>query len=259
MNLYALKPMPADEYHRRFDSDSHSSLELFRKSIPAYHAQRIAQTARPKPPTDEMELGTMVHTLVLEPDQFNAHYAAGPDCAKTTKAWRTFCALERRKVLSQDELRLATSMQAAIQANEFARNALEAEAITEETAWAEDPETGLALKCRPDRLLTAGICVDLKTTPDISPLGWGRWLRRYNYHCQAALYLDILEVATGHRFEWVWITVSKGDYPEAAVHRINDATLAAGRAENRRTLNELAECRRTDDWRGRYSREIHSV
>jgi len=61
----------------------------------------------------------------------------------------------------------------------------------EASIFAEDEETGLPLKARPDLWVEDHTLVDIKTTDDASPDAFARTVTTFGYHLQAAHYLTM--------------------------------------------------------------------
>lgn len=111
----------------------------------------------------------------------------------------------------------------------------------------------LLLKCRPDIITANGLIMpDLKTTDDVSELGFGRTIAQRRYHVQAALYLDIMSWLYGElaaRYFCFIAAQNRRPY-DVAVHWLDDEQVAVGRALYQRDLARLIECRRTSTWHG---------
>lgn len=73
------------DYHAH-PAISKSHLDLIARSPLHYWARYIDPNRVPTEPTDAMRLGTAVHTLTLEADQFEARYAVAPAVDRRYKA-----------------------------------------------------------------------------------------------------------------------------------------------------------------------------
>ena len=83
----------AAEYHADYSRVSNSMLSVFRQSRRRYF-QRFVEQSMPAPePTAAMQLGSLVHTLLLEPDDA-AKLVVAPKVDRRTKAgkeeWQAF-------------------------------------------------------------------------------------------------------------------------------------------------------------------------
>lgn len=254
--------MTNEAYHANRSHDSHSSLQLFRASRERYEAIRITSTIEEEEPTPAMLFGSLFHSYCLELDTFDDRYAACPKLDKRTKdgkyQWELFQAKHAGKThCTVDDLDKVRAMFEGIMRNRHARQLMEAEGVNESPIFWQDI-SGLGLKCKPDRRLSRPLAVDLKTTDDVSPDGFGRTAFNFGYHAQAALYLDGIEAETGEKFDFVFIAVSKTPPHETAVYTLDERAIDLGRATNKTTLAELAGCRLTGDFSGRWANDIHT-
>ena len=69
MEIIKVGDLTNEDYHARPEI-SKSSLDRIHKSIDHYEAPW-------KPPTDKMRMGTAFHTLILEPELFDAQFVQG--------------------------------------------------------------------------------------------------------------------------------------------------------------------------------------
>lgn len=251
------------DYHADFAHDSHSSLQLFRESRERYKAVRIDRTLEMEEQTPAMAFGSLFHCLVLENAAFADAFAVCPNSDRRTKAgkeaWEIFCASNDGKTFCTDEdLSRAKAMREGVMRNKHARQALEAPGVNEQPVYWVDAKTGLLLKCKPDRLLESQMVVDLKTTDDISPEGFSRSVFKWSYHKQAALYCAGL-FDKGMECPFLFIAVSKDAPHECVCHLLDERVLSFGRDDNESKLQELAECKKTGDFSGRWSHDIQTV
>ena len=248
-----------EEYHAH-PAISRSALSLIKKS-PLHYRAYIDQPERPDP-TPAMRFGTAVHTAVLEPHLFDEQYTLAPEFSRTTKAGKEAWAAaidQGKELLIRNEWDAIQGIVASISAHAAANQCLSAPGINEATYMAKDPQTGLELKCRPDRLTFSGWCVDLKTTQDASTLEFARSIAKFDYHVQAAFYLHVVEAATGVRPKgFIFMTVEKT--APFAVHmlRLSEVSIQQGTREMIAHLRTLQSCIETSTWPG-YSDQVEDV
>lgn len=142
------------------------------------------------------------------------------------------------------------AMVEAVLAHKGARRILEQpDARPEVSAFATDPDTGVACRARFDLLATTA--ADVKATAGTaSPAGFGRDAAKYGYPVQEAHYLDVHEWATGERPPLVFIVVEKAPPHLVAVHQLDDVTRLIARDLAARARATYAECTATDTWPG---------
>ena len=125
-------------------------------------------------------------------------------------------------------------------------------AYTEQSYFWTD-ENGVLRKCRTDSITWDGkYVVDLKTTDDVSEMGFGRTIAQRRYHVQAAWYLDILRSLYGDDAPngWAFIAAQKTRPFDVAVHELTEEQIQVGRILYQRDLSMLLECQRTNTWPG---------
>ena len=254
----------AADYHTDYDSgDSHSSLELFRKSPAKYAAIRVFRTMQPDPPTASMKVGSALHAVCLEYDKecrwgMRQKRTAG----KRLDLWNKKITLETLEMeLSEKEILTVFGMLTAIHREPDAWNLLvEQPGYNERIFSARDLGDGMLLKCKPDRVLENGLAVDLKTVDGpVDPSAWSRTLAKWGYHRQAAFYLDVLAGAGQKADRFIFVAVSKDPPHEIGIYLLPEEDVEQGRRENRVDLEWLAECRRTGAWKHEWQGKILTV
>lgn len=203
------------------------------------------------------DVGHAVHTKVLGvgapvvayPDE-HLTPSGNPSTKAATVAWEE----EQREagvtILSARDAALVDAMAEAVLAHPGARAVLEREGVSEQSAFAVDPETGIWTRARFDRL-SPDMAADLKTTTgSASPAGFGSEAARRGYPIQEAHYLDTLEWIAGERPPMVFVVVEKHAPHLVAVHRFDDMTRIAAADLAARARRTYAECVAADDWPG---------
>lgn len=265
-------PISAAEYHAS-DAIGASMLETFRHSRRLFQALYVTRTIEPSPPTPAMELGTLVHLRILEPERFAECVAEPyPETAPDGKEWlrrkgsdhERWWAEEveaRAGKIAATENTLATveAIAESVGRNWHARRLIDRHGTPEFSIFWTDKETGLRLKCRVDWM--AEIPLDLKTTTDPAPGPYARQIVKLGYHRKAAHYLAGLQQFTGEPTPMVHLAVgTSAPYP-VAVYEIDDrdanrSSRSLGAEQWRETLRQVAECMSSGDWSEPYEREI---
>lgn len=254
------------EYHSSFSEDSHSSLDLFHKSIEQYAAIRVFKLIKPPAPTDAMKFGTLFHTLVLEPENFDKEYVINEKHDGRTKIGKV-CKidfLERaagREVVEQSDVDMVLAMKDGIERNQPARWLLSQYGEPEVSFRCKDKDTGCNLKVRMDYLSSCGdgfTIVDLKTTDDVSPKAWSRTAHNFGYHRQAAMYLDCCKEHGIPADRFVFLACSKTPPHECVAYQPDIHSIQLGRTENSHIMAELSRRRSLNDWSGRWSGEVNT-
>jgi len=113
-----------------------------------------------------------------------------------------------------------------------------------------DPETEVLCKCRPDWLIPGAI-VDVKSTEDASAEAFMRSAYNWQYHLQAAFYMDGMAAAWDEQPEAFMFLAHEKTAPWASAYYFADGEMIeAGRVEYRKALRLYADCLSSDKWPG---------
>ena len=136
-------------------------------------------------------------------------------------------------------------MAEAVLAHPGARAIFEAEGASEQSAWWEDE--GVQCRARIDRL-TAVAPIDLKTTQDASPDGFGRSCATFGYDLQDAAYTRAIEVLTGEHQPLVFVAVEKAAPHFVGLYTLPDEARARGQRRWLDALDLYRRCTETGTW-----------
>lgn len=204
--------------------------------------------------TAAMFTGSATHSAILEPDLFSKQYAFLPQGKdRRSSEYKALCAEHGAdNVLTNLDRFQILQMQRAVKANPVANKWLyEEEGRNELSVYAKDPETGVLVRCRFDRLLNRGFSPDLKTTVDASHRGFSNAIAKYGYAFQAAFYMDTFEWATGDKLEGFGFVAVESKAPyNVMCYRLDDESIEIGRSQYRAALNKYAECLESGVWHG---------
>lgn len=232
--------MEMEEY-RRHPGVSRSFLWSVLRS-PA-HARHGAFNA-----TRAMEIGTAIHAALLEPERYATEYRVGGE-DRRSKAYKAAVEAAGSKdlALSAPEGRLVEGMQAACYRHAVAGPLLREEGECESSVFATDPETGIQVKIRPDKLGKSGI-LDVKKTQDARSWAFARTVAKYGYHFQAAFYTDVWQWHTGDQIPFRFLAVEEQPPHGVGVFILDDLSIEVGRRLYRTALREYAECKASGLW-----------
>jgi hypothetical protein len=235
-------------------------------------ASEIVDYYFPKPYTSAaMDLGTAVHSAILEPDDFERRYIVRPKMDRRTKegkaAYDDFLATYGARIdageiieIADDVREQACRIRDAVLNHPTAAN-LFVDGVAEDSFFWNDPETGMLCKCRPDWLRNDGIEVSLKTARNASRREFNRDCVKYGYHLSTAFYRDGLDACGITTQPTVFVVVETDDpRPErVAVYTMCDYYIERGREMYRQGLDAI---HRTNSepgaWKG-YPVEIQTL
>lgn len=201
-------------------------------------------------------LGGAIHCAILQPDLLPTNYIANPGIEKRSNAgkmeWAAFCAEHRTKtILSDDDFQRCLGVRDAVLRHPVARGLLVG-CRTEVPVLALDPETGELVKCQVDAMHDGGShIVDVKSTDDASPAGFGKSAFNYRYDWQPPWYQDVLDAALGdHPKYWVFMAVEKDPPYEIGLYYIEDHQIERGRIQARAQFMRIVNAARANAWPG---------
>lgn len=250
--------MTNDEYHADTSAISASGLKLFLRSPAHYYAAYLDPNRVERQPTPAMRLGTATHCAILEPPRFNAEYAVIPDSIdrRTKEGKQAYVDLlaTGAELVTSDDMARIMNMACAFRDNTIARALFEMPHQVEQSIFATI--NGVACKCRPDFMTTDGLLVmDVKTTSDASPEGFGKSAWNLGYHIQAAFYRRVISEATGTTPDFVFGCVESEQPHLVAFYSTPPYLLEYADKLIDDALERFAECKKSGIWPG-YVSEI---
>jgi hypothetical protein len=214
---------------------------------PLYYRWRLAH---PEPRKQAFVFGGAVHTLLLEPEKFNARYGVF-DGTRRGKEWDHWQAINPGvESLKPAELERVEACVEAVRAHRVAAKLLSHGRREEVVTWT-DEVTGLACKGRLD-WIRPDLIVDLKTTRDPAPPKFERATASYGYAAQVAMYHDgavAARLIPGDERPYLIAVKSAHDH-DVAVFQLTPEALEAGRRIYRGLMRKLIECTEADYWPG---------
>lgn len=268
--------IPRTEYEA-LDAVNYSVLRHFRRS-PA-HAREYQLNGMKT--TGPMELGTLVHFALLEPERFRDTCLAMPDFAagltddagqpyaspRATKKYKQRMAdfqhanIDKTIVRAEDHA-VCRAIGEAVAGHETAAELLGGGPVENEVGivW-EDPVTGLLCKGLVDRLTTLGgrrVLVELKTTTDAGPRAFAQSCAAFGYAIQANLYMRGLMLLGRPVFRFLHVVCETAPPFAVAVYELDLDSLDQGWRECQDYLRQYAACLRSGRWPG-YSQRIEPL
>ncbi|KNX38074.1 PD-(D/E)XK nuclease-like domain-containing protein [Luteipulveratus halotolerans] len=204
------------------------------------------------------DIGHAVHEMILGTGQ-GVHVVDAAD-------WRTNAAKDAAKAareagrvpLLRKDFREARRMASAVRNHDIAGPLLAREGVSERSMYAEDPQTGVILRGRFDRLTThpadgRPVFVDVKTTPKggSNPATFARKVEEFGYYVQAPWYVDLANAAgviDDPDALFVFVTVEKEPPYLVGVHTLAESWIDAGRERARHAIDLYADCLARDHW-----------
>ena len=247
----------APTYHADRLCVSQGWLKTLREKPAEFHG-RFNLGMPSKPPSREMRVGTIMHTLVLERELL----VAGNPHRKGTKASDEFCTLnEGALVVPEDELTEARWMADAICEHPDVGPLLDQQFLAEHIIRWRDLATDVWCRAMRDMVIMRpdepeDWILDLKSCADNSKPVFERQIENLFYHCQAAHYVQGHYEVYGRAARFIFVTADRNPWSRAACYQLREDHLKAGARLNQAALVELADRRKRNDWTPDYGRGI---
>ncbi len=205
-----------------------------------------------------LEMGAAVHMAVFEPQRFEREYECGPDARRNSNAWKDAEASANERcvtMLKPGEHADALNWRDAVHTHTMASRFLCADGYRELSIVWRDQTTGMLCKGRIDLLAKLDgrwWVVDLKTSS--KPVGWdsfSRTIAQYDYHGQAAFYIDGAAAALGEPIAgFVFIAVETTFPHLVATYPLDPEAIAEGRRLYQRCLKSHQAGVERGEWPG---------
>lgn len=233
------------DYHANRSHLSSSNLKKLLQNPELFYQEWVLGNKEPEVEKAHFVEGTLVHTLILEPEKV-AQYAIFNGLRKAGTAWEQFKQENPNKIcISVAQMLRAEKLYKACQALPVATSML-TNGLPEHTMLGEI--MGVPVKVRADYILPGKAVVDLKTTA--LPSGaeyFSEIVPEYGYDLSAALYMEVANQNYPAGHDWYWVVVSKEDHG-CEVYKASEATLAQGRAQMQQALALYKRCLVTGLW-----------
>ena len=254
-----------DEAYFRGIGVSKSQLDDFSKSPKNYYAKYCLNEI--EPPTKAMELGTLLHTAILEPDKlenfvteefiFQKLPAKATRANKDYKEWKTIQIENGKKIVSKDDYNQAIEFVKIINSKPNTK-ALLTNGFAEKACYAIDPISKLLLKCKVDYIKSDYTMVDIKSTKDASFTEFEKSIYNFRYQVQAAYYMYVVSLVYDIKIsdlDFKWICLEKGLSPDVIVYKPDAGIIELGEKLFRRDLNALSEAMEKREFKGYNDKE----
>lgn len=211
--------------------------------------------------TKATKLGSLVHTLVLEPLTFDGRYVIEPDdlsvfrtgkgeISKTPRSTSAYSdwvkAQAPRIVLTAEENAEAALCAAAVLEHADARRLLTADGVREVVIVWVDQATGVRCKIRVDWL--GDFVADLKTTASVSEFEWS--IGNYDYDVKGAFYRRGVAAATGTSKDVALVAVETSGYPAVRASILDPSDLDEADTLIDKWLEDVRICEMSGHWPG---------
>jgi PDDEXK-like domain of unknown function (DUF3799) len=239
------------EYHADTDYLSSSVLKTILKSLEDYKDQYIDGNKKVFSNRGALDVGSLVHSLILEPELVSDSYNFFEGFRKQGEAFDNFVSSipvnkKDLPIISTPQLGEANQLVAAYRNSKSAIRLMK-NVKTEFTVCAELSD--VKVKTRFDAVdLEAGLILDVKTTGYSGDHeSFKQTMKDLNYPLSGALYCEVASKHFGKPFKFIYIVLSKRD-KTCNVYYTSEQTHNEGLRQVYQALNKYKIAKSTNNW-----------
>jgi len=252
-----------EDYHKQYPWDEHyfssSQLKTVLEDPRMFHEQYIVGKRKEvsQAMQDAFDVGTVVHTAILEPKKLKGSYAKWEGGNRTGKVWDDFLSNNVGKlILNKTMLSKANNAISAFKKSELSKELYRQDNGSKPEVSFFTEFMGLRIKVRADLLTRQGVIRDIKTSTgnvrDEKKIK--NKVKDAGYDLSAALYVDVvnhcikefeIDVPPIKDFEWLFLSKDEGGF---AQNYSAHSFLPLGRAKYRKAI-ELIHKHQSLGWK----------
>ncbi len=249
-----LNEITNEKYHEDREFISSSGLKLLNKDPEEFKKKHV--DCEPEPPrkvSTAFELGSYVHSLILEPHLVDKEYAVYPGFRRSGPDWKKFQIDNPGKVL----LNKGTNIkgQECIEAFKLRQVAVDLiqGGFSEQTVCQTIGD--MKFKTRYDYVnVEKGYIADVKTSAyAVDQDMFKMTIEKWQYDLSAALYLAVCEKFYGKPFDFYFIAIGKADL-DCQVYRLSEKTRAEGERAMWKAIERYHSCIKSGNWKAEWSK-----
>jgi len=247
------------DYHKS-GGISRSALMEFKKSPYHYWSRYISPNKREFEATPAMVLGEMVHTAVLEPQEFDKRYVKSFVGDRRTHAGKDaylafIGALHGRMVVKDEHYELALEISEQVHQDKFISPLLKKCEMEQSIFWKHEG-TGLVCKARPDAW-SNGMVIDLKTAANADYRHTQSASVDHGYFLQAGM-IKLALASIGVELSHYIICAVEKTYPFAVANYILDeSAVDFGVRQFNELIEQYDQCLQNDKWPGYEAKQLY--
>lgn len=258
--------LPMAEYHADEALGHSDALTLLSDTPARFRWNRD----HPQPEKREFDIGTAVHSLILEPAKFANRVSLLPPHLtdyrkKEAQEIRDAAYTMDVTPLLRHQYEDCVTMMHAVQQHPIAGELLEG-GVAEESFFWGDKATGVMRKCRPDYQRNAGLVtvrdrptvINLKTAVSVHPDTISRVAWDHHWHSSEAWTREGLAAHGVEVSDYLYVVVEKTTPHFVVVYRLPPRMVEMGAMFNRKAVAVFAECSESGVWPA-YPDRVHEV
>jgi exodeoxyribonuclease VIII len=246
--------MKNEDYHAAPGISKSHLDEIAGRSPMHYWAKYVDPNREPEVQTPALALGQAIHSAILEPDLFSSKFVVGLDLARRSnadKAAHAAFAFENKDktIVDADDYEVCLKIRDVVHNHPIASGLLQG-GSAEDAFFADDPETGALIKCKTDYLSGDGeMVIDVKSTIDASPFGFGKQAGNFRYDIAPAWYMDVIDKAIGARPKnFVFLAFEKEAPWAMGIYYVSEEQIDAARRVARQDFKRILRAKAENDF-----------
>jgi hypothetical protein len=257
---YGINKCTNEEYHGDHNFFSSSTLKLLLKDPHAFYLEKILKEEKPERAVNNaFSEGSLVHSMILEPEMIPAEYAFFEGMRKAGADWKAF--KEEHEGSGKVLMSQPQKKRCEYYVQSYEKNKAAVGLITggePEHTICVDYE-GLNIKVRTDYInIDEGYIVDVKTSAfPVDVDNFKQTVEQWSYELSAALYCKVAEQYYGKPFEFYFVAIAKKE-PDCQVYRLGEESRARGLQGIAEAIRVYRECLETGIWKSKVKNFEHS-
>ena len=252
--------MTNDEYHSAPGDSSSTIKAVMERSLLHYwydyedHDRDADEDDQDDDEGHDLDLGTVIHGAILEPDLLHEMYVVSPPFNRRTTAGRVerkaFFAEHRGvAVLTEKEVKAVYAIRDRLYKHPKISALLQG-GRAEQSFFSRCPRTGMIRKCRPDFMHDNGFAViDVKSAATAHPKEFSRDAGKFAYDISVPWYLDTIKDLYGEAPQhFIFIPIEKIAPYAMGLYYCKPADIERARASYQKHWDRLLEARKTNYW-----------
>ncbi len=236
------------------DALNHSLLKQFKHTPKHYLAAKSIKSV----PTPAMEFGTLVHGILLEDFQIEKDIIIMPDLDKKTKVYKEWLKTvdNTKLVVSLANYNIAKRMVSNLLAKKSFQklwNGIYIEEREVEFYYNKDD-----VECKAKIDIIREFIGDVKTMADISPKSVFNSIEKFDYHSQAAWYIEAARIEGWTVNDYYLIAMEKSEPYDSIVYLMPPELIEIGHRLNQERFELYKYCTETGDWFGQEDK-VHEL
>jgi hypothetical protein len=248
------------EDYLSYDAISRSDLNLIEQS-PEHYARKSEIHKSSK----AMDIGTLFHCFLLEPDVFfEQTYILDRNLdsrKKADKELKNELKLSGKNVIEKKDFELLKKLHEGVRRNRMASKLI-CGGLPEMTLLGVDEKTGLKIKSRPDYMISVdkkkAIVIDIKTAKSARDVDFMRSLYTNNYHVQQHM-ITYLLLQKYEQVDFYFVVCEKESLCSCVVYNLSNDIMRFAETKYNNLMAKIKQCKEEGIYEGYENKTLSST